>query len=191
MKKSLIFISIVLFLVLSACGTTDKKETKNIIKHEFDNAPQWVVGNASTASRICGVGSATNSGNPATMRMYAQNRGRQEISNILEAKVQAVFMDFSSKTVKNDGSAKSISNEEQIFDFSKQTTASVLSGTEQKDQWVSDHSGNLYILMCADIEKLKNSVQNMNQFDESIRQFFLERAEKIFDEISKENGAQK
>ena len=191
MKKSLIFIFIVLFLVLPACVTPDKKETKNIIKREFDNAPQWVIGNASTASQICGVGSATNSGNTPAMRIYAQNRGRQEISNILEVKVQAVFMNFNSKTVKSDGTVQSTSTEQQILDLSKQTTASILSGTEQKDQWTSDYSGNLYILMCTDLEKFKNSIQNMSQLSESIRQFFLERAEKIFDEISKENGAEK
>jgi len=184
MKKTLIFISIVLFLVLSSCGTTDKKETNNIIKQEFDGAPRWVIGNASTSSQICGVGSAANSGNLTAMRIYAQNRGRTEISKILVTKVSAVLIDYFSKTISRNESHKSISSERQIEDISKQITDSVLSGTEQKDLWTSN-SGTLYILMCTDIEKFKDSVKNMSRISENIRNTVTETAATVFDEISK------
>ena len=185
MKKMLFPVCFILLLVSVACGTTDKKETgNNSIKHEFDGAPQWVIGSAATSSQICGVGSAVNSGNASAMRVYAQNRGRTEISKILGTKIQAVLTDYSSKTVSGDEFQKSVSSERYIGDVSRQITEHTLSGTEQKDQWISDYSGTLYILMCLDLEKFKDSVKNMSQISENIRNAVAGAA--VFDEISKE-----
>lgn len=186
MKKSLVFICVVLFLLLSSCGTTDnKKETNNIIKQEFDGAPRWVVGNASTASQICGVGSAAGSRNVSMMRTAAMQRGRTEISKIIGTKVSAVLTDYRSKTISSNELQKSVSSERQIEDISKQITESVLSGSEQKDQWTSN-SGTLYVLMCTDVEKFKEIVKNMSQISENIRNVVSETADEAFNEISKE-----
>ena len=81
-------------------------------------------------------------------------------------------------------------DEQHIVDVSKQITDTTLSGTEPKDSWISD-SGTLYILMCADIEKFKDAVSKMGQLSESVRKAVVERADKAFDELSKEIEAQK
>ena len=186
MKKSWLAILAIFILLLSSCGTTDKKETNNIIKQEFDGAPQWVIGNASTPSQICGVGSAAASRNVSMMRTTAMQRGRTEISKIIGTKVSAVLTDYSSKTISSNESQKSVSSERQIEDISKQITESVLSGSEQKDQWTSNSSGTLYVLMCTDVEKFKEIVKNMSQISKNIRNVVSETADEAFNEISKE-----
>lgn len=190
MKKSLIsMVSIVLFMVLAACGSTDNK-TGNAVKNEFDGAPKWVLGGASTAKEICGVGSAAGSRNVSMMRTAAMGRGRTEIARTLEVKVQSMLKDYQATTTGGEEFGTAANDEQHIVDVSKQITDTTLSGTEPKDSWISD-SGTLYILMCADIEKFKDAVSKMGQLSESVRKAVVERADKAFDELSKEIEAQK
>ena len=191
MKKSLIFIVSVIFLmVLTACGSADKKGSANVAKNEFDGAPDWVLGSSSTAQQICGVGSAAGSRNVSMMRTTAMQRGRTEISRMLEIKVQAMLKDYQATTTGGEDFGKAANDEQHIVDVAKLSTDTTLSGTEQKKTWNSD-SGTYYVLMCADIEKFKDSVNNMSQLSESVRKAVTERADKAFDELSKEIEAQK
>ena len=190
MKKSLIyFVSVIFLLVFSACGSTDKK-TGDAVKNEFDGAPKWVLGSSSTPQQICGVGSAAGSRNVSMMRTSAMGRGREEIARMLELKVQSMLKDYQATTTGGEDFGKAANDEQHIVDVAKQITDITLSGTEQKESWISD-SGTFYVLMCADLEKFKNSVNNMSQLSESVRKAVTERADKAFDELSKEIEAQK
>ena len=191
MKKSLIsVISVLLLLVLSACGSADKKGTGNAVKNEFDGAPKWVLGSSSTAKEICGVGSAAGSRNVSMMRTTAMGRGRTELARMLELKVQSMLKDYQSTTTGGEDFGKAANDEQHIVDVAKQITDTTLSGTEQKESWISD-SGTLYVLMCSDIEKFKSMVDSMSQLSESVRKAVTERADKAFEELSKEIEAQK
>ena len=190
MKKFWVyFVSVFFILVMSACGSADKK-TGNAVKNEFDGAPKWVLGSSSTPQQICGVGSAAGSRNVSMMRTSAMGRGREEIARMLELKVQSMLKDYQSTTTGGEDFGKAANDEQHIVDVAKQITDITLSGTEQKESWISD-SGTLYVLMCADIEKFKNSVNNMSQLSESVRKAVTERADKAFEELSKEIEAQK
>ena len=191
MKKSLVsIVSIIFLMVLAACGSADKKDPGNAVKNEFDGAPEWVLGSSSTASQICGVGSAAGSRNVSMMRTAAMGRGRTEIARMLEVKVQSMLKDYQSTTTGGEDFGKAANDEQYIVDVAKQITDLTLSGTEQKETWISD-SGTLYVLMCADLEKFKNTVNSMSQLSESVRKAVTERADKAFEELSKEIEAQK
>lgn len=190
MKKTLLYIiSVIFLLTLAACGSTDKK-TGDAVKNDFDGAPKWVLGSSSTPQQICGVGSAAGSRNVSVMRTSAMGRGRTEIARMLELKVQSMLKDYQSTTTGGEEFGKAANDEQHIVDVAKQITDITLSGTEQKESWISD-GGTLYVLMCADLEKFKDSVNNMNQLSESVRKAVTERADKAFEELSKEIEAQK
>jgi hypothetical protein len=190
MKKSLVsIVSFIFLMVLAACGSTDKK-TGDVVRNELDGAPKWVLGSSSTAKEICGVGSAAGSRNVSVMRTTAMGRGRTEIARMLELKVQSMLKDYQSTTTGGEEFGTAANDEQHIVDVAKQITDTTLSGTEQKESWISD-AGTLYVLMCADIEKFKNSVNSMSQLSESVRKAVTERADKAFDELSKEIEAQK
>jgi hypothetical protein len=190
MKKSLVsIVSLIFLMVLAACGSTDKK-TGDVVRNELDGAPKWVLGSSSTAKEICGVGSAAGSRNVSVMRTTAMGRGRTEIARMLELKVQSMLKDYQSTTTGGEEFGTAANDEQHIVDVAKQITDITLSGTEQKESWISD-AGTLYVLMCADIEKFKNSVNSMSQLSESVRKAVTERADKAFDELSKEIEAQK
>ena len=55
----------------------------------------------------------------------------------------------------------------------------------------SADSGTLYVLMCTEVEKFKTMIDSMGQLSESIRKAVTERADKAFEELSKEIEAQK
>ena len=190
MKRSLIsIVSIIFLMALAACGSTDKK-TGDAVKNEFDGAPKWVLGSSSTPTQICGVGSANGSRNVSMMRTSAMGRGRTEIARMLELKVQSMLKDYQATTTGGEEFGKAANDEQHIVDVAKQITDLTLSGTEQKESWISD-SGTLYMLMCADLEKFKNTVNSMSQLSESVRKAVTERADKAFEELSKEIEAQK
>ncbi len=190
MKKFWVyFVSVFFILVMSACGSADKK-TGNAVKNEFDGAPKWVLGSSSTPQQICGVGSANGSRNVSVMRTSAMGRGRTEIARMLELKVQSMLKDYQSTTTGGEEFGTAANDEQHIVDVAKQITDITLSGTEQKESWISD-SGTLYVLMCADLEKFKNTVNSMSQLSESVRKAVTERADKAFEELSKEIEAQK
>ena len=191
MKKTLIFVvSILLLMIVAACGSADKKGTGNAVKNEFDGAPKWVLGSSSTAKEICGVGSAAGSRNVSVMRTTAMGRGRTEIARMLELKVQSMLKDYQSTTTGGEEFGKAANDEQHIVDVAKQITDTTLSGTEQKESWISD-SGTLYVLMCTEVEKFKTMIDSMGQLSESIRKAVTERADKAFEELSKEIEAQK
>ena len=191
MKRSLIsIISIILLVALSSCGSADKKGTGNAVKNEFDGAPKWVLESSSTAKEICGVGSAAGSRNVSMMRTTAMGRGRTEIARMLELKVQSMLKDYQSTTTGGEEFGKAANDEQHIVDVAKQITDTTLSGTEQKESWISD-SGTLYVLMCTEVEKFKTMIDSMGQLSESIRKAVTERADKAFEELSKEIEAQK
>ncbi|MBP5406269.1 LPP20 family lipoprotein [bacterium] len=185
MKKLFAIVMMFAVAMMMACGSADKKGTGDAVKNEFEGAPKWVLGSSSTATQICGVGSAAGSRNVSMMRTTAIGRGRTEIARMLELKVQSMLKDYQSTTTGGEEFGKAANDEQHIVDVAKQITDLTLSGTEQKESWISD-SGTIYILMCADLEKFKNTVSSMSQLSESVRKAVAERADKAFDELSKE-----
>ena len=185
MKKLFAVVMMFVVALMMACGSADKKGTGDAVKNEFDGSPKWVLGSSSTATQICGVGSAAGSKNVSVMRTAAMERGRTEIARMLELKVQSMIKDYQSTTTGGEDFGKAANDEQHIVDVAKQITDLTLSGTEQKETWISN-SGTIYVLMCADLEKFKNTVNSMSQLSESIRKAVVERAEKAFDELSQE-----
>ena len=192
MKKSIISTLFVfaVSMFLASCGSAPTTETGNVVKNELDGAPKWVLGSSSTSEQLCGVGSAGGSRNISMMRTAAMGRGRTEIARMLELKVQSMLKDYQSTTTGGEEFGTAANDEQHIVDVAKQITDTTLSGTEQKDTWVSD-SGTLYVLMCLDVEKFTNAVGGMSQLSENVRKAVVERAEKAFDELSQEINAQK
>lgn len=174
-------------MMIAACGSSDEKSTpKNAMSAEFEGAPQWVLkGGSSNPKEICSIGSTGGTKNASIGRTAAVERGRTELSRMLNVKVQSMIKDYQSTTTGGEEFGIAANDEQHIVDVAKQITDNVLSGTEQKDSWISN-SGTFYALVCMDLEKFSGVVNNMGQLRESIRKAVVERAEKAFDELSKE-----
>jgi len=189
MKK--VFVVVMVFAVATmmvACGSSDKKNTpKNAMAAEFQDAPQWVLkGGSGSSKEICSIGSDGSTRNASIARSTAVGRGRTELTRMLNVKVQSMLKDYQATTTGGEEFGSAANDEQHIVDVAKQITDTSLSGTEQKDTWISPNSGTLYALICMDLEKFSSIVNSMSQLSEGIRKAVVERSEKAFEELAKE-----
>jgi len=189
MKK--LFTTFLIFAVgmtfFVGCGRLEKKSTGSAIKNELMDAPDWVMGNASTEKQVCGVGSAAGTRNVSIARKAAMGRGRTEIARILQIKVKSMLKDYQSTTTGGEAFGKSANDEQHIEDISKQVTNTTLSGSQLTKTWISN-PGTIYVLMCVDLHKFKDLINKMQQLNEHVRQAVVERADKAFKELDEETS---
>ena len=181
-KVTYLVMFVALFFVLSSCKTGPEQNTGNAVKNELEGAPKWVLQNANKNNNVCGVGSAAGTRNVSVARTSAMGRARTEIARSLQVKVKSMLKDYQSTTTGGEAFGKAANDEQHIEDVSKQITDMTLSGTELQDTWISN-TGTLYTLVCLDVEKFKNSLSQMSQLNEQVRQAVVERANKAFNEL--------
>ena len=193
MKKVFLMLGILTIspMMIIGCGTTKNEimEVKEIKVQEkgqakeFDNAPVWVL-NPSVEKGLAAVGSA-KIGNAGMQfaRTEALSNGRDEIVRIMSVKVSNMIKNFSQAT--GLGNAQTV---DKVSDqVSKQIASEVLSGSRQKDMWVSP-SGDVYILVIVDTslikQTVKDSIESSYKNDAALSQQW--NAKNAQDELNKE-----
>lgn len=193
MKKIVCFTTIFLIsIVLSGCG--GKKSVTKIqdkdLANEYANAPQWVLG-AAMDQGMAAVGSARKSkaGMSHTKSMALAN-ARDEMARMMNVKVKNMVKNFTETTgIGDDETIDAVST-----NVSKQIASQVLSGSRQKDIWISP-SGEVYVLITLDSElaaqAVKNSVMTSYKNEKTLWQKFqANKAQEELDaEIEKEFGS--
>jgi hypothetical protein len=183
-------------IILSGCASQPVTPTAidTVMKNEFIGAPDWVTKDCALYikdnKKICGVGSIGGTRNPSLARTTAVARARTEIARTLQTRVTAMLKDYQATTSGGEYFGKYASDEQHVVDVSKQITNMTISGTVQKEIWVSKN-GIYYVLVTLDIEKFKNIVQNMHSLPESVRKAVVQRADKAFKELDVEIDKQK
>lgn len=174
--------------IFTACGSSEeKKNTGSAVKNELEGAPDWVMGNENTSKQICGVGSAAGTRNASLARTAAMGRGRTEIARTLQVQVKSMLKDYQSTTTGGEAFGQAANDEQHIEDVSKQITDTTLTGSELRKTWISN-PGTLYVLMCIDLQKFKDALNNMTQLNEQVRAAVVERADKAFEALDKETA---
>ncbi len=174
--------------IFTACGSSEeKKNTGSAVKNELEGAPDWVLGNENSSKQICGVGSAAGTRNASLARTAAMGRGRTEIARTLQVQVKSMLKDYQSTTTGGEAFGQAANDEQHIEDVSKQITDTTLTGSELRKTWISN-PGTLYVLMCIDLQKFKDALNNMTQLNEQVRAAVVERADKAFEALDKETA---
>lgn len=174
--------------IFTACGSSEEKQnTGSAVKNELEGAPDWVMGNENTSKQICGVGSAAGTRNASLARTAAMGRGRTEIARTLQVQVKSMLKDYQSTTTGGEAFGQAANDEQHIEDVSKQITDTTLTGSELRKTWISN-PGTLYVLMCIDLQKFKDALNNMSQLNEQVRAAVVERADKAFEALDKETA---
>ena len=188
MKRIFMFMSIIASIMfVISCASSDTTGTGSAVQNELAGAPDWVLGNSNGDGKICGTGSAAGTRNPSLARTAAMGRGRTEIARTLSVKVKSMLKDYQATTTGGKDFGKAANDEQHIEDVSKQITNNSISGSELEKTWISK-TGTLYVLMCVDLNKFKDLVNQMQQLDEKTRQAIVERADKAFNELDKETS---
>ncbi len=183
-------------IILSGCASQPVTPTAidTVMKNEFIGAPDWVTKDCASYikdnKKICGVGSIGGTRNPSIARTTAVARARTEIARNLQTRVLTMLKDYQATTSGGEYFGKYASDEQHVVDVSKQITNMTISGTVQKEIWVSKN-GIYYVLVTLDTEKFKNIVQNMHSLPESVRTAVVQRADKAFGDLDREIDKQK
>ncbi len=182
--------AIVLFgAVAVGCSSTQAPQTEaERMANEYEGAPDWVVRGCSALSEdppvVCGVGSSSGLTNIPLSRSAAESRGRVAISRTLQARIEAMLLDYQ-KSTSGERRLEASNEEQQVTDVAKQVTEMTLSGTEPRDSWVSPN-GAYYSLVVLDADKFRGSLAGMSQLSADIRDAISERADASFRQLEEE-----
>jgi len=154
------------------CGTTKevKIEEPKLAK-EFAHAPKWVL-NPSVEKGLVAAGSARiGKAGMQFARTEAMANARDELARMLSVKVKNMVKNFAQVTgIGDDETVDRVSSQ-----VSKQVTFEVLTGSRQKDLWISP-GGDLYMLVVIDSnivkETVKENVKTSYKNDEALWQLF-------------------
>lgn len=115
-------------------------------------APDWVrSGSGVRDGVVYGVGSATGVMNTSLARTTAANRGRAEVSRILEVYSASLMKDYQASTTAGDFSASS--EEQRVEQAIKTFSAQLLDGAEVREYWLDATSNTWFAQVALDFER--------------------------------------
>ena len=118
------------------------------------NAPEWVHrGSRVMKGSLFGVGTAGGIKNTELARTTASNRGRAEISKILETYSASLMKDYQASTTAGD--MKASSEEQHVESAIKTFSAKLLKGTEVKEYWLDADRNIWFALIELNFERAK------------------------------------
>jgi hypothetical protein len=184
MSKQNLSVAVVVAIVGSILGCGGPQKPQDKIRSEMDGAPAWVKVSCRKGlpggKGICGAGSVPNMTSISLARSAAEGRARTALARSLQIRVKAMLKDYQAGTT--GGAENYTLGEAHIEDVARQITDRTLSGTQVEDTWLSDN-GTLWALVIMDAESFKDSLRNMRQLSEGLRDAVIQRADKAFDEL--------
>lgn len=182
-------VAVVLSFALQGCASKPDKVAAPGLVDEFKKAPKWVL-DLSDEKGLNAVGSAKlGKAGMQFARTEALANGRNELARIMNLKVKNLVKNFTQTTgIGDDQTVDTVSSQ-----VSKQVADQVLTGSRQKDLWISP-SGELYVLVVLDTataaQAVKESIQTSYRNERALwQQFQAKKAyEELDDEIEKEFG---
>jgi hypothetical protein len=141
-------------MIIGGCNRNVKKIEDEVLKEELKKAPKWVL-SGDEDELFSAVGAARiGKGGFQFARTEAMSQGRGELARQLAVKVKSLVNSFVQQT--------GIGDEQTLDSFSKQVsklvTDETLSGSRQKDIWVSPGS-EVYVLMVLDQAAVEASLK--------------------------------
>ncbi len=141
---------------IALMGCSKPQVANEILSEEFEDAPKWVLGEQAEGGALTAVGSARiGKGGMQFARTEAMAHARSELARQLAVKVKGLVNNFSQQVGVGEGQTLDLFSEQ----VSKQVTNETISGSKQKELWISPAS-DLYVLVFIDPEMVKASVKN-------------------------------
>ncbi len=167
------------------CGGVKVKPTAL----ETMGAPEWTYKGGGAFKKekehaFYGVGLVSGIQNRALAITTADNRARNEIAKRFEVFISSLMKDYAASTTAND--FKNTAEEQHIEQAIKTVTTMTLSGVEIVDHWEVPQGGDYYSLARLDVESFKNNLEKMETLNENVRDFVRKNADRLHEELSKE-----
>jgi hypothetical protein len=148
-------IGLLLIIATGGCDRHAKRIDNEALRKEFRNAPDWVL-TGGDDDMFSAVGSARiGKGGLQFARTEAMAHGLGELARQVAVKVRSLVNSFVQQTgIGDDQTLDSFSRQ-----VSKLVTDEVLSGSRQKDMWISP-APDVYVLMILDKDAVEASVRH-------------------------------
>lgn len=179
-------LAIVAVAALAACATPQKSAPI------ANNAPEWVNKGTGafkdTAGNqvFYGVGIAQGIRNRALAVTAADDRGRGEITKIMNSYVTTLTKDYMASVTAGDMSKSS--EEQMVSSTLKNFAKFTLHGAVPVDHWKDPSDGTLFSLVKLDMGAIQKSLNESKELDSKVRDYVKANAEKAFDELAAEEA---
>lgn len=168
-------------LLATSCGGSQKAGGAGGVAA---NAPEWVArGSRVEKGSIFGVGSASGIKNNDLARSTAANRGRAEISKILEVYSASLMKDYQESVTAGDMSKSSES--QMVTQAIKTFSANLMSGTEPREYWLDAGQNTWYVLVELNFERSKEAAAAKSQMDTTMKDWVEKNGGKVLDDMDK------
>ncbi|MBK8014136.1 MAG: LPP20 family lipoprotein [Deltaproteobacteria bacterium] len=176
------YISFGLVSLLWACGgaKADVRQAGGVPA----NAPEWVNrGSRVEAGSIFGVGSVSGIKNTPLARDTAANRGRAEISRILEVYSASLMKDYQESV--SAGASGASSEGQMVQQAIKTFSANLVNGTEVRDMWLSPTQGpgTWYALVELNFARAREAAAAQAQMSPGLRAWVDENGPKVLADL--------
>ena len=156
------------------------------------HAPGWVnkgsgaIKDAQGGAVFYGVGIAQGIRNRALAVDAADDRGRAEITKIMDSYVVALTKDYLASVTAGDMSKSS--EEQMVSQTMKNFAKFTLHGAAAVDHWKDPTDGTLFSLVKLDMAAVQKSLDESKELDSKMRDYVKADAQKAFDELAAEEA---
>jgi len=188
LKPKFLLVWVPLLAVGLLAGCASKKEQ---VAAPTSSRPAWVDQGSGAFSgemgkAFYGVGSAWGIQNPSLLRSTADNRARAEVARIFKTYTASLMKDYSASTMAGDPNV--VSEEQHVEQTIKTFTKAELAGVQIVDHYKDEETGELFSLARMDLSTFENYMKQAQQLSEAVRQRVVQRAEKAFEDLAKEES---
>lgn len=168
----------VLALAMTACATTG-------VQRVGSGAPDWVLeGSGLEDGVIRGLGSVSGVHNSSLARATAGNRGRAEISRILEVYSVSLLRDYQAST---SGAVDAGSDESQdVQQAIKTFSASLLNGSEVEEYWFDADRNTWYALVTLDLRRSERIQAAQARLPSMVREWLGTHESNVMEDLEAE-----
>jgi hypothetical protein len=156
------------------------------------NAPEWVnkgtgaFKDAAGKQVFYGVGIMQGVRNRALSVSGADDRGRAEITKIMNSYVSTLTKDYMASVTAGDMSKSS--EEQMVSQTMKNFAQFTLHGAVPVDHWKDPSDGTMFSLVKLDMASVQQSLNESKELDSKVRDYVKANADKAFDELSAEQA---
>lgn len=157
-----------------------------------NNAPEWVnkgsgaFKDANGKQVFYGVGIMQGVRNRALAVSGADDRGRAELTKIMNSYVTTLTKDYMASVTAGDMSKSS--EEQMVSQTMKNFAKFTLHGAVPVDHWKDPSDGTIFALVKLDMDAVNQSLSDSKELDGKVRDYVKANAEKAFDELSAEEA---
>ncbi|MBI4683309.1 MAG: LPP20 family lipoprotein [Nitrospirae bacterium] len=189
---TLSFMVLIGLALITGCASTEKITPTTPIQEL--KAPDWVMKGSGAfggeqGKVFYGVASAFGIKNPSLLRSAADNRAISEISKTFQVYTASLQKDYMASTMAGDPNVTS--EEQHVEQALKTVTTMTLSGVQIVDHWQNPATGELFSLARLELDAFKDNLDKVKNLDKKVKEYIKENAEKMHDELSKEEEKRK